>query len=306
MSNPSALLSQFINQASSHNSTENGNQIIYARWEKFELAGVHQHMGIHYVLEGSLQVRLDLRTHTLEAGQFLLINEGQDIQISQRNKDVPTEILWINLNPAWLAAVHQESIQNCYKALGEHRVDKQKLEVYEHIYAAENSDLGELLHEIGSQFREGNVTADTLIDDLYETIGERLIELQCQVFKQLQRLTSSKLSTKKELYRRLCKAKSFIHNHLDSTLDLDTLAQVACLSKYHFIRLFKEAFDETPRQYLIKKRLETASQLLISSDKSFHEICQDVGLKDSSSFGRLFKRNFGATPHLYRRKYALK
>ncbi|MEM9986886.1 MAG: AraC family transcriptional regulator, partial [Bacteroidota bacterium] len=123
-------------------------------------------------------------------------------------------------------------------------------------------------------------------------------------YQQMLNLTSAKLSTKRELYRRLCQARAYMHSHLDEVLDLDTLSQVACLSKYHFIRLFKEAFGQTPRQYLIAQRLEQASSLLIHTKKTFHEICQEVGLKDSSSFGRLFKRTFGATPHLYRQMNA--
>jgi AraC-like DNA-binding protein len=121
---------------------------------------------------------------------------------------------------------------------------------------------------------------------------------------QINHLTSAKISTRRELFRRLCHARTYIHENLDSPLELDTLSQVACLSKFHFIRLFKEAFGQTPRQYLISKRLSAASELLIHSSKTFHEICHEVGLKDSSSFGRLFKRSFGATPHLYRQLHA--
>ncbi|MEL6591163.1 MAG: AraC family transcriptional regulator, partial [Bacteroidota bacterium] len=135
-------------------------------------------------------------------------------------------------------------------------------------------------------------------------IAEALLSTQYEIFTKINRLTSAKLSTKKELYRRLIQAQEYIHENLHTNLDLDTLSQVACLSKFHFIRLFKEVFEQTPRQYLIACRLERASKLLLNSSKSFHEICLDVGLKDSSSFGRLFKKNFGATPHIYRRIYA--
>lgn len=116
----------------------------------------------------------------------------------------------------------------------------------------------------------------------------------------LDRLSSVKLSTRIELYKRLRLATAYVHDHLHLNLDLDTIAEAACLSKFHFIRIFKEAYDQTPRQYIISKRLERARDLLIHSDRSFCEICQEVGLKDASTFGRLFKKTYGTTPGKYR------
>lgn len=118
--------------------------------------------------------------------------------------------------------------------------------------------------------------------------------------EQLNRLSSVKLSTRVELYKRLRIATEYVEEHLHLNLDLDTIAEAACLSKFHFIRIFKEAYGQTPRQYIIAKRLERARELLLNSEKSFCDICQEVGLKDASTFGRLFKKTFGTTPGKYR------
>lgn len=120
------------------------------------------------------------------------------------------------------------------------------------------------------------------------------------VLDRLNRLSSVKLSTRIELYKRLRLATEYVHDHLHLNLDLDTIAEEACLSKFHFIRIFKEAYGQTPRQYIISKRLDRARELLLNSEMSFCEICQEVGLKDASTFGRLFKKTYGATPGKYR------
>lgn len=248
---------------------------------------------IVYAADNSCQVKADGRRFELLPGQFMLINPGKEVQVCP--VDQPG-IFQISLEPACLEHWRKKSSDDLAKKVFPH--SHGKLELCEQVYQVEDSLLGNALIALArDQFQR------PASQHVYDW-PDLLVGHQWQVYQQLQRLTSAKLSTRKELYRRLCKARRFMLDHLDSALDLDTLAQVACLSKYHFIRLFKEVYGQTPRQYLISRRLERASDLLKESDLSFHEICHEVGLKDSSSFGRLFKRSFGATPHLYRRMHA--
>lgn len=249
---------------------------------------------IVYAAEHPCQVKADGRRYELLPGQFILINPGKEVEVCPADQ---SGVFQISLEPACLDHWRKKATEDHAKKVFPH--SQGKLELCEQIYQVEDSRLGDALITLAKdQFQR------TSSQDNYDW-PDLLVGHQWQVYQQLQRLTSAKLSTRKELYRRLCKARRFMLDHLDSPLDLDTLAQVACLSKYHFIRLFKEVYGQTPRQYLISRRLERASDLLKESDLSFHEICHEVGLKDSSSFGRLFKRSFGATPHLYRRMHAV-
>lgn len=246
---------------------------------------------IVFAASQSCQVRVDVRKYDLEPGQFILVNPGKQVKI---NESAEQGVFQISLRATCLDQWRKQAADTESESVFPN--SHGKLELCEQVYCAEESPLGQALLRIASlrnQPSEPEVSWPNL-----------LVGHQWNVYQQLQRLTSAKLSTRKELYRRLCKARRYMINHLDSPLDLDTLSQVACLSKYHFIRLFKEVYGQTPRQYLIARRLEKASMLLKESDLSFHEICHEVGLKDSSSFGRLFKRSFGSTPHIYRRMHA--
>lgn len=249
---------------------------------------------IVYAAENPCQVKADGRRYELLPGQFILINPGKEVQVCPADQ---SGIFQISLEPACLEHWRKKTSEDHARKVFPH--SHGKLELCEQIYQVEDSSLGNALIALAK-----NQVQRPASQESYDW-PDLLVGHQWQVYQQLQRLTSAKLSTRKELYRRLCKARRFMLDHLDSPLDLDTLAQVACLSKYHFIRLFKEVYGQTPRQYLISRRLERASDLLKESDLSFHEICHEVGLKDSSSFGRLFKRSFGATPHLYRRMHAV-
>ncbi len=92
----------------------------------------------------------------------------------------------------------------------------------------------------------------------------------------------------------------FMDAHCDQALTIDDLAAQASLSPYHFIRLFRRRFYETPHRYLIRKRLEKAKALLADSSMSVTEICFDVGFESVGSFSTLFHKSVGWSPSIYR------
>ena len=100
------------------------------------------------------------------------------------------------------------------------------------------------------------------------------------------------------LYRRLVQAKLFIDAHYADNIDLDTIADEAYFSKFHFIRQFKNIYRKTPHQYLIFVRIEKALELL-KTDIPVSEVCYAIGFESLSSFSRLFKRIVGIAPSTY-------
>ena len=96
------------------------------------------------------------------------------------------------------------------------------------------------------------------------------------------------------------RARLFIEEHLDQPLQLDDIAQRAHLSRFHLIRRFQRAYYETPHQYLIRKRVEKAKELLANSMLSITEICFAVGFESLGSFSTLFHKIVGWSPSIYR------
>ena len=86
-------------------------------------------------------------------------------------------------------------------------------------------------------------------------------------------------------------------------LDLGAVAAHAGYSRYHFIRAFKEAYGETPGQYLTHRRIERAEEMLRSADLSVTEICNLVGFSSLGTFSARFKARTGLTPSEYRAKH---
>src|SRR3954447_11978882 len=100
--------------------------------------------------------------------------------------------------------------------------------------------------------------------------------------------------------RHLLRAKDLIDARFREPLDVHALARAAHVSPAHFSRGFKQAFGETPHQYLLTRRLERAAELLRNTDRSVAEVCLDVGLRSLGSFTSSFTRAYGRSPAAYR------
>jgi len=116
----------------------------------------------------------------------------------------------------------------------------------------------------------------------------------------VQQLPPVKQSTKIELYKRLSYSMDYIHSGFCRAIELNTLAATACLSKYHFLRLFKLAYGLSPHQYIQQLRLEKAKQLLQDGSLAINDIADTLGFENSQSFSRLFFQRAGVYPSQYR------
>jgi len=102
------------------------------------------------------------------------------------------------------------------------------------------------------------------------------------------------------LYRRVVQAKLFIDNNYANAIELDNIAGEAFFSKFHFIRLFKKIYNQTPHQYLTSVRIEKA-KLLLQTKIAVADVCFSVGFDSISSFTGLFKRLTAFTPSRYQK-----
>ena len=100
--------------------------------------------------------------------------------------------------------------------------------------------------------------------------------------------------------RHLLRAKDLADARYFEPIDVDDMAAAAGLSRAHFTREFRRVFGDTPRGYLLTRRLERAAALLRNTDRSVAEICLDVGLTSVGSFTTSFTRMFELSPTAYR------
>jgi AraC family transcriptional regulator len=138
-------------------------------------------------------------------------------------------------------------------------------------------------------------------------LEEKLAELITLILREQLRLNSStrlipviKRSTREEIVRRLIDSCDFIYANYDRDISLDDLARVSCLSRFHFLRLFKIAFQKTPYQFINDVRVQRSKELLKHTDIDVRTISSTVGFTSSSSFSRMFFQQMGVYPTKYR------
>jgi transcriptional regulator GlxA family with amidase domain len=103
-----------------------------------------------------------------------------------------------------------------------------------------------------------------------------------------------------DTHEALLRARELMDTQYAQSLDLDELARTANFSRYHFLRAFHRVFHATPHEYLTRKRVERAKELLAESDLTVTEICFEVGFESLGSFSTLFHNIVGWSPSIYR------
>ena len=106
---------------------------------------------------------------------------------------------------------------------------------------------------------------------------------------------SHKMYEKLDIDYPISKSIEYIHECFLEDITLQKLADISNLSKYHFIRLFKEKTSLTPHQYILNLRIEYAFKL-IQKDMPLSLVAHTCGFSDQSHFIRVFKERFGFTP----------
>ncbi|MGN0395793.1 MAG: helix-turn-helix domain-containing protein, partial [Coprococcus sp.] len=96
------------------------------------------------------------------------------------------------------------------------------------------------------------------------------------------------------------KIKKYIDTHYEEVFSLALLEEIFHMSKYQICHLFSKYLGTSPLQYLNHLRLEQAKKLLLISEHSIHEISSTVGFDNYNHFIRLFKREYGLTPAVFR------
>jgi AraC-like DNA-binding protein len=101
--------------------------------------------------------------------------------------------------------------------------------------------------------------------------------------------------------RALRRIRDYVEEHLTENIELEALAEIAGLSKWHFARAFKQSVGTPPHFYLIQRRLEKAQELLAETELSLAQIALKIGFSDQSHFSRRFRMFLGVTPTSFRR-----
>lgn len=153
------------------------------------------------------------------------------------------------------------------------------------------------------QYKDSECATYGWFEEQFRLLLLALLEVDRNVAKEIAQVPAARPATREELYRRLQGARDFMEAGLADPLTLQEIANVAAFSPFHFLRLFKQVFRETPHQYLTRRRLEAAQALLKKTDLTITDICFSIGFESLGSFSWLFRRHLGVSPEGYRERF---
>lgn len=158
----------------------------------------------------------------------------------------------------------------------------------------DDSQICRLLTTLDTHLQEGSpggsLFSESIAVALSAHIAERYSAIPSKLAQRRGGLSPSRLS----------KVLEYIHANLGDDLQLSTLAEVADTNLYHFARAFKQSVGESPHQYVLRRRIQQAKDLLLDPKISVIEASALTGFVDQSHFSEVFRRIVGASPSAYR------
>ncbi|HEX9061971.1 MAG TPA: AraC family transcriptional regulator [Clostridia bacterium] len=148
---------------------------------------------------------------------------------------------------------------------------------------------------------------DTMINCNLITIGKDLKYLSSVYFILSQIIEDSVRESntylKENIYDAYIKqAVDYIKRNYSCDITIDSVAKQVCISRKYLSKIFKEALNISPKEFLIKYRMSKACELLVNSSRTISEIAYDVGYNDFRSFTKAFKKSMGVSPREFKEK----
>lgn len=238
--------------------------------------------------------------YTVDESSYLILNDGQPYSITIESER-PVESFCIFFKAGFAEKVYYSLGLEQDKLLDNPvPPDKLRIGFFDKTYPHDNV-ISPALLSIKSSLAERKDQTGWLEERMHELM-QLLLSVREGTHKEALALSAVRVSTREELYRRLVRAKDYISACFGQPLTLKEIAGVACLSPNHLLRSFRQAFRQTPHQFLNAKRLEHAQKMLAGSNLSVTDICFSVGFESLGSFSRMFRRHTGFSPNEYRRK----
>jgi AraC-like DNA-binding protein len=268
--------------------------ILWGRGRRHHVAGFAGPFSIKAVVRGSGVWETAAGRFVVDPASYLVLNEGQTYTITVDARD-PVETFCVFFRRGFMAeAARALAVPAGALLVAPEPSGPRAWDVAESLQPHDRhvSPLLGRLHLGVSGQDAGALDLETGIHEL----ATALAAADDDVRRQAARVPARRASTRAEVYRRLRRARDFMEGHLDQDLTLDRVARAACLSSFHFHRSFRAAFGETPRDYVTRRRLERARELLRQGHLPVTEVCLAVGFESLGSFSAAFHRRFGRPP----------
>jgi len=234
---------------------------------------------IKFVLEGEERYEMDDSAIVLRSGQFAVVRPFVSMRCTLPRPSLGLCIYFPTAEP--VASIEGEDF------LGPAQV-----------FSAAGTRLGSLLEAVGRRLyhqpHSGAGEAGTIVGGAQVELDRLALDASARA----ERLSVSKTSTRRELFRRADFARAYLHQNRDRAVTLQELGEAAGISPFHLARAFQALYGAPPMTYHTRLRLEAGAALL-ADGLTAGEAAVRLGYSEPSAFSRAFKRLFGEAPGAY-------
>jgi len=270
------------------------NCIVFATCRDVVFPPFQQRLSIKLARGGRETYLVDHRAISVDDDNFLILNEGRTYgSVVDARQSV--ESYSIFFRPGMAEEVLGALVAPEDRLLD--RLDWSAARPVEFVESLQSHDslLAPVLSFIRHHLERGLDDEEWYEEQLHFLL-ERMLAHHRRVLSKVRSSTALKKATRAEIYRRICLATDYIHTNYQQDLSLDLLASTACLSKFHFLRLFTQLQGLTPYAYLQRKRALVASRLLATTRLTTEQIATEVGYLARSTLFRQLRRWSGSSP----------
>jgi AraC family transcriptional regulator len=253
---------------------------------------------IKFVFKGFEDCEINKRKLSIYPDTFIAFNEGSNYS-SRIDSITPVNTFSVSFAHQFINDFHQTYCNTHEQQLDGKKVESKPIFV-ESLYPFIGDMRFNILH-LKSQIDNGQNDEMLINEYMYHCLLNYYKIYNIEFTQKLDRLSFTKTKTKEEILKRLTIAKEFMSSNFNQKLILEDIADQACLSVNHLLRTFKEAYDMSPYQFLMRLRLNRAKYLLQTTSYPLNEIVNLIGFECTSSFIRLFKSTFNVTPLKYKK-----
>lgn len=271
-----------------------GNELRLSSVYEFENSINFYNFSAKYVVDGEENYTINQKKYNIKKGEYVVGNQNTFASILI-DSIKPVQGICVDISEEKINEVINYSFSKNDSFLN--FLSNEELILNK--YNSGNTKLGVALTTIANQFDSLLQTPSLANNELFYSIAECIVIDQSRIYKQYTNLQCSKEITSKRLFQFVYAAKDFIDSNFQDKINSKQMAGYANLSEYHFIRLFKSVFNQTPYQYLLFKRLEYSKLLLLDKCPT-KEVAYQTGFADVQAFSKAFKANFGTTPTVFK------
>ena len=249
-------------------------------------------------IRGSSRCTVDCQTSRIGEGSYFISNRAQPYTL-QIEKGVETETFNIHFGENFAETVLHSMITPADRILDQGTEKQVALFSFFNQLYRRDAAFDTLVHQIIQSYKQDGFNKLLFEEQLVRLFAYHLRQHR-EITDRVRRLPAVRLSTRLQIYKQLSRAMDLIHDSLGAELSLEALAGEACLSKYHFLRLFRVAYGDSPHQIIQQLRMEKARAILSRTDIPISDVADTLGFVNSQSFSRLFSQRMGVSPTVYR------